>query len=98
MDQINKLSIETDGTVQGTTIKINDEAIGAVQELHLDVRADPTNHIFSTIKYWRKAAAVTPLKLQDLKDQYSGVYSAYITPFTGTLLLEEETIVFVNGD
>ena len=98
MQTINKLSIETDGSVTGTTIKINDVAIGAVQELHINVLADPENHIFATIKYWRTAQAVTPLLLQDLKDHYSGVYSAYITPFTDNLILEEETIVLVNGD
>jgi hypothetical protein len=92
---VQKLIIETDGTMKGTSIKINGVQVGLVQELTLSIKADPDSMIDSHIKYWRPNGAVGTVALDTLKADYSGIYSVYVTPFTGKLMLDSEPIQFV---
>jgi hypothetical protein len=91
-----KISIESDGTVKGTVVKLNDVAIGLIQEITFSAKADPDNIVQARIRYWKAADHTGPSTLDELKLSFSGMYSVYATPFTGNLTLENEPVQFIS--
>ena len=94
--QAQKLTIETDGTMRGTVIKINDVQVAGIQQLKFEINGDPTSTISTAIKYWRHCDETSPMVMSTLKDDYASVYSVYITPYTGQLILDEDQIEWVT--
>ena len=91
-----RLTIETDGTVAGTVIKIDDVQVGCIQELTFNIKADPDSTISTAIRYWRHEDDTSPMPMATLKTNFASAYSVYVTPYTGQLELDEDQITFVN--
>lgn len=92
--ELHKLTIETDGTIDGTTIKIGDDIIAGVQELTLSIKADPISTVQSTLKYWRVIGTTIPLTVEELKNSLVSAYGVYSTPYTGRLEQVTDILVF----
>lgn len=94
--QAQKLTIETDGTIKGTVIKVNDVQVCGIQYLKFEIAADPESSISTFIRYWKHSNETSPMPMSTMKDNYASVYSVYITPYTGNLELEESYIEWVQ--
>ena len=93
---VKKMVIEI--TKEGTTIFIDDEAIGCVQRLDLTIDAEPQTTVTAVLKLWKTIGDPEPIKIADLVQAYSGTFGAYVTPFTNKVELVTEPIVLIDEE
>jgi hypothetical protein len=91
---LHTLTIVTDGTVAGTTIKVNDDIIAGVQQFDISIKADPVSTVQASIRYWRAVGTTVPLTVEGIKTHLVSAFGVYATPFTDVLELANEPLVF----
>lgn len=81
-----------------TLIYINDELIGCVQRLNMELEAEPFPNPNIVLDYWKKTDDEEPLKALSLMEEYTGTNGSYVTQFTNNLELASREINFVEEE
>lgn len=99
---INKFELEitkpsNDG-IPRILIKYNGEAIGAVEEATIKIKAVPEPSYVITIKRWRVIGNPDVEKLDEMKEYLTSTLGVYIKPFENNLELITEDVQVVFED
>jgi hypothetical protein len=94
---MNPGKLTVDISPEEIVIKIDDVPIGLVQECDISIKSEPSPYAEIKIRRWKRIGDDTVLTIEDLKEEYKGIYGVYATPFTNNLEMVEDEFTITQG-